>query len=122
VTGRQGGDARLVAELAGGATVVDAARGAGMSEATAYRRLRDDGFKRRIDEARAEILTRAVARLTHASMRAVETLEGLLDSEMDFCRLAAARSILDIGIRMREQLDISERLAALEQQLEARKP
>ena len=122
MTARKGGDAVLVAELAGGAAVADAARAAGMSEATAYRRLRDEGFKRRVDEARAEILARAVAMLTHASVRAVATLEGLLDSELDFARLAAARAILDVGIRMREQLDLAERLAALERQLEVRNP
>ena len=122
MTGRQGGDARLVAELAAGAAVADAAKAAGISEATAYRRLRDDGFRRQLDDARAEIVGRAVAMLTHASVEAVETLRGLLGSEMDFARLAAARAILDIGIRMREQLDLAARVAALEQQLGEEQP
>lgn len=120
MTGRQGGDARLVAELAGGATVAAAAQAASMSEATAYRRLRSPEFKRQVDEARAAALTRAVARLTSASVRAVETLEALLSDDMAFARLSAARSILEIGCKLREQLDIAERLSALERQLEER--
>ena len=120
MTVRKGGDAVLAAELAGGATVADAARAAGLSEATAYRRLRDEGFKRQVEEARSEIVGRAVAKLTGASVRAVETLEALLDSEMDFARLGAARAILDVGIRMREQHDLAARLDELERQLEGR--
>ena len=115
MTGCSRGDARLVTELAAGATVADAARAAGVSERTVYRRLGDADFKRQIGEARAEILARAVARLTSASVRAVEALEGLLDSDMDFARLGAARSILEIGMKLREQLDLAERVEALEQ-------
>ena len=118
MTGRVGGDARLVAELAGGATVAEAARTAGMSEATAYRRLREDGVKRQVAEARSEMLSRAVSRLTSASVEAVEALRGLLGSEMDFARLGAARAILELGCRLREQLDLAERVAALEQAAE----
>ena len=115
MTGRAGGDARFVAELAGGATVAAAAMAAGMSEATAYRRLRDDGVKRQVAAARAEMLSRAVARLTSASVEAVEALRGLLGSDMDFARLGAARTILEVGLKYREQLDLAERVAALEQ-------
>ena len=115
MTARKGGDAVLVAELAGGATVADAARAAGLSESTAYRRLRDDRFKRRVAEARAEMLRRAVAKLTGASVKAVETLEALLTDDMAFARLSAARSILELGGKLREQLDLAERVAVLEE-------
>jgi hypothetical protein len=119
MTVRKGGDAVLAAELAGGTAVADAARAAGMSEATAYRRLRDDGFKRQVDEARGEILTRAVARLTSASVKAVETLEGLLTDDMAFARLSAARAILELGCKLREQTELAARLDALERELTA---
>src|SRR4051794_13806007 len=108
--GRSGGDAVLIAALAGGATYDDAARQANVSERTVRRRLGEPAFKRQVDDARAEMLAQAVARLTSASTAAVETLRALLNSELDFARLAAARSILEIGLKMREQLDLSERV------------
>lgn len=117
MTGRAGGDTRLVVELAGGATVADAATAAGMSESTAYRRLRDAEFRQLVDEARSEMLSRSVSRLTAASVDAVDTLRALLGSEMDFARLGAARAILEVGLKYREQHDLSERVSALEDQL-----
>ena len=115
--GRAHADAALVAALAAGRTAQDAAREAGVSERTVYRRLDDPAFKRQVDEARAEMLARAVAMLTSASVEAVETLRGLLGSPMDFARLAAARAILEVGHKYREQLDLAERVAALEERL-----
>lgn len=108
----------LVAALAAGATHKDAADQAGVSERTVRRRLDDPAFRRQVDDARAEMLTQAVAMLTHASVKAVRTLEELLASPIDFARLAAARAILEIGTKLRDQLDLSERLTALEQKLE----
>ena len=123
MTARSGGEAPLIAALAGGASVADAAKLAGVSEATVFRRLRDDGFKQQVAEARAEMLSRAVAMLTSASVEAVETLRSLLGSPLDFARLSAARTILEVGSKYREQLDLAERVASLEAQLaEGRRP
>lgn len=111
---KRGGEGHLVAALANGASVPAAARQAGLSEATVYRRLREEPFRQQIEDARAEIVKRAVARLTIASVEAVETLRALLRSDLDFARLAAARSILELGRRMREQSDLADRVTALE--------
>src|SRR3954464_8575927 len=121
VRGRSGGDVVLVAALAGGATYEDAAKQAGVSERTVRRRLDDPAFKRQVDEARAEILSQATARLTGAALDAVEALRGLLGSELDFARLGAARAILEVGAKYREQLDLAERVAALEERLGSQK-
>src|SRR3954464_15182527 len=105
VRGRSGGDVVLVAALAGGATYEDAAKRAGVSERTVRRRLDDPAFKRQVDEARAEMLSQATARLTSAALDAVEALRGLCwGSDLDFARLAAARAILEVGAKYREQL------------------
>jgi len=117
--GKRGSDARLVAALAAGASVPAAARAGGVSEATVYRRLREPAFRRRVDEARAEIVARAVARLSAASTEAVDTLRRLLHVESDFVRLGAAKGILELGVRLREHQDLAERVAALEGQLAA---
>lgn len=119
MTVRKGGDSALVAALAAGASVEAAAKSAGMSARTAYRRLEDPAIRKLIDEARAEIVARAVAKLSAASTQAADTLRRLLYSDSDFARLAAARSILELGMKFREHGEMSERLAALESLMEA---
>jgi hypothetical protein len=99
---RRRGDAAFIAALAAGASVVAAARQGGISEATAHRRLKEPAIRKAVDDARAEILSRAVAKLTASSTEAAETLRRLLYSDMDFARLAAARSILELGSKLRE--------------------
>ena len=46
---RSGADAALIAALAGGSTVEDAATTAGIGVTTAYRRLKDAGFRKQVD-------------------------------------------------------------------------
>ena len=118
-TDRRKGESALIAALAGGASVVDAAAAAGISEATAHRRLRESEFRRRVDEVRAEILLGAMAQLSAATTGAVETLTSLLVAESESVRLGAARSILDTALRWREQADLAERLDAVEAWVDA---
>ena len=114
---RRNADAPLVAALAGGATVRDAAVEVGIGEATAHRRLKEPEFRKRVDDARAELIAAAVARLGAASTRAVATLEGLLAADSEAVRLGAAKAILDAALRWREHQDLTERVRALEEQL-----
>ena len=79
--GRRKGDSGLVAALAGGATVRDAARSAGVSERTAHRRLEDAAFARRVSEARAELIARTVGTLADASTGDGTTLRDLLKAD-----------------------------------------
>src|SRR6187455_3152407 len=116
------GDATFVAALAAGASVVAAAKQAGISEATAHRRLREPATRKLVEDARAEILARAVAKLTVASTEAADTLRRLLYSDMDFAKLAAARSILELGSKLREHEDLAARVAALEERLTKGEP
>lgn len=111
------GAAPFVAALAAGASVVAAAKVAGISEATAHRRLREPETRKLVDDARAEILSRAVAKLTTSSTEAADTLRRLLYSESDFVRLAAGRCILELGARLREHQDLAARTTALEARL-----
>jgi len=114
---RKNGGAALVVALARGDTVADAATVAGVSEATVYRRLREPAFRRQVDDVRADMIRQAVARLSAASTEAADTLRALLASEMDFARLAAARSILELGTKLREHEDLAERVRRLEERL-----
>jgi len=63
------------------------------------------------------MVKRASAALTAASVEAIKTLLSLQASAIPHAvRLGAARSILEIGIKLREMANLEERLAALEAQ------
>ena len=120
--GRKNADAALIAALATGATVRDAASDVGVGERTVYRRLDDPAFRRQVDDARAALIATAVARLGAASTKAVATLEGLLTADSEAVQLGAARAILDAALKWREHQDLTERVAVLEEQLQEAGP
>ena len=114
--GRRKGEAALLVALASGMTVRDAAVAAGIGERTATRRVTDPGFRRQVAQLRAHMVQRALGRLADASVQAVDTLRALLSAEADTVKLGAARAILELGNRLRETVELEERIAALEQQ------
>jgi hypothetical protein len=64
------------------------------------------------------MIKRTAGALTAASTESVRTLLELQKaSAPPAVRLGAARSILEIGIKLREAADLEERLSVLEQQL-----
>jgi hypothetical protein len=104
--------------LACGATLEGAAQKAGVSKATVQRRLNDPVFQTRLQEIRSDMVKRTAGTLTAAASEAVKTLLSLQQPAIPHAvRLGAARSILEIGIKMREVADLEERLTALEQQM-----
>jgi AcrR family transcriptional regulator len=103
-----------MAALAGGATVADASERAGVAERTVYRRLKDEAFLRQVAETRSGMVKAAVGQLVQASTDAVATLRGLLKAQSETVQLGAARSILELGAKLRESSELEERLAALE--------
>jgi hypothetical protein len=121
--GRHNADEALVLALACGATVENAARTAGVSLRTVYRRLAEPTFRTRMQGARAEMVQRATAMLTAAALEAVKTLLVLQQGSVPAAvRLGAARAILELGAKLREVADLEARLAALEQQVAMANP
>jgi hypothetical protein len=108
------GDDTFALAVASGTSVREAAAAAGLSERTAYRRLQDPSFRRRVSEFRTSFLSEAVGRLSEAANEAVSTLKALLTSRTDSVRLSAARIILELGPKLREQAELEERITALE--------
>ena len=113
---RRNADDILVAALAAGKTKQEAARLVGVGERTVYRRLEDPRFRRRVNEARAELVSRAVGSLADASAAAVTTLRALLGANSGSVRLGACRAILDLGLKLREAEELERRIRALEEQ------
>ena len=108
-------DDALLLALASGQSVRDAARTAGVSERTAFRRVAAPDFRQAVGRARGELLARAVGRLADAATTAADTLTALLAAEAESVRLAAARAILDGALRGVEFVDLTERVTALEE-------
>ena len=107
-------DEALIVLLASGRDVRTAAKQAGMGERTAHRRLTDPEFRQRVTAARAQFYEEALGRLSRATTSAVETLVALLDADAETVRLGASRSILDLGMKLRESVALEQRVAELE--------
>lgn len=111
------GDLVLLTALAGGASIKDAAKVAGIGERTAHRRLEDPAFQRRITELRSEFLSSAIRRLSESTTEAADTMRSLLQSKSDSVRLSAARSILEFASKLGELAELNKRLAELEERV-----
>ena len=108
----------LLTALACGASAEVAARKAGVSERTVYRRLADPSFQQQLAALRADMVQRSAGMLTAASLEAVKTLVELLNpAQPPAVRLGAARSIVGMGLDVRCASELADRIAALEKQL-----
>ena len=112
-------DRILLQALACGATVENAARKAGMSERTAYRRLDDPVFLDQLEQLRAEMVLRTAGMLTGAGMGAVKVLVELQNdaAQPAAVRRRSARDVLEMGLKFREIAQLEQRLAAIEAQM-----
>lgn len=112
-------DEVVLVSLACGATIDAAASKSGVSKRTIYRRLQDPKFQKRLREIRSEMVERASAMLTASAIEAVKTLLDLQKSNVPHAtRLGAARAILELGVRLRESVELMDRIAKLENRLQ----
>jgi hypothetical protein len=109
--------------LACGATIDNAARSAHLSTRTAHRRLADPAFQQRLQNLKADMVQRTVAMLTAAGMESAKTLITLQDnSNPGAVRLGASRTVLELGMKLRDVADFADRIAALEAQVKGTSP
>ncbi|MFO0846618.1 MAG: hypothetical protein U0797_30335 [Gemmataceae bacterium] len=120
---RHDADAQLAAALARGERVEDAARLAGVSARTAFRRLKGDpGFRAMVAEARSQMVRRVAGRLADAGERAVGTLVGLLDGEDLRVGLGAPARSSNTCSRRRSWSSCEERVRDLERAIREGRP
>lgn len=100
--------------VAGGKTAKEAAVLAGISETTAGRRMKDPAVQARIRELRADMVRQTAGALSEAMVEAVAKLRALLGAENEQVQLSAARSLLEFGMRIKETVEVEDRLQALE--------
>lgn len=113
--GKRNADDKLLLALACGASVEVAAQQAGISATTAYRRLDQPEFKTRLRQIRSDIVQRTAGALTAAATESVRTLLELQKPpNPPATRLGAARSVLEIGLKIREVVELETQMADLE--------
>jgi hypothetical protein len=112
------GDAQLLAALAQGQSLTEAAKAARLSESTARRRLADPAFRAALSEARQRAVARAVTILASGMAEAAARLRWLsARAGEERVQLAAARTVIEQGLKGVELLDLAERITALEERL-----
>jgi len=97
-------------------TIGEAAKQAGIGEATLWRWLQLPEFQARYRGAKRQAVAQAIARLQQASSEAVETLQRVMnDTETSAsARVSAAKIVLDAALKGSELEDLSARLEQLE--------
>jgi hypothetical protein len=112
-------DTGLVVALACGASPESAAQKSGLSLRTVYRRLADPSFCQQVQQVRVEMVRRSAGMFTAAGMASIKTFTTLQESATsEAVRLGAARAIIELGCKLRETIELTERMAALEARLE----
>ena len=116
--GRRTTDELILGALACGATQEAAAQKAGVSRATVQRRLQEPEFRQRLKDLGSDTVKRSAAAMTAAWPEAFKAFLALLGSSVPpATRLGAARTIYELGMKLREVTDTEERLKALEEQM-----
>ena len=100
-----------------GGTVREVAAVAGVGERTIRSWLKNQLFVRRVARLRAEAVAAGVNRLADGMSRATGVLMELLNSEDDRVKLTAAKSVIELGLKAREVLELDARIDQLEEQL-----
>jgi hypothetical protein len=113
---------RALAALLACPSVPEAAQKAKVAERSLYRWLSRNEFQAAYRKERRKIVNHAVATIQAAMTEAVSTLQIVMrDTKASASpRVAAARVILDFGLKAVEIEDLAKRVAALEEQIDER--
>lgn len=106
---------RAIGFLLSEATILEAARKAGVGERTSRRWLQEEEFLKAYQRARHECTRQTTALLQRAAGAAVQTLTALMTNVeiSPSVRATAARAVLELGFHASE-LDLQEQLRQLE--------
>ena len=110
-------DVILALALASGATQAMASEQTDVSLRTIQRRLSDPEFRKLVIEYRDSIVAETLGKMASNMTRAADALAVLLDNDDVKVRLRAARAVLSLGMRLRDSVDLSERVRQLEEEL-----
>ena len=111
---------RVVSAVMSHVTLNSAAAALGYSRSTLYAHLKADAVREALRQAHSVAYETTLHSLTQLGAVAIEQLGQLLHSDSDAIRLAAAKTVLDMGLRYAEAVDIEQRIARIEAILEGR--
>jgi hypothetical protein len=112
-------DEQLLAELAAGKSLCDAAAAAGVSERTARRRWADDAFRAQVLQVRADVLARASGQLMADISVATKVLHELMEHNDPRVRHQAAYRVITLAVQISEVAELERRMERLEKLLGA---
>ncbi len=115
---KKAADAALIAHLAAGVSPSGAAKLAGGSEATAYRRLADPAFRQRVEKARSDFWERALGVMSKGAAESAIVLRRLLRSDDGRLKLQAAKVLLEQGMKVREWVELAQQMEELQTEVE----
>jgi hypothetical protein len=107
-------DVLLATAIAAGATATAAAQQLNLSLSTVQRRMAEQSFRRLVADLRAEMVASALGRMTDNLTRGAEAVAELLNSPEPHIRLRAARLLFHTSMRLRDVVDVDERIHELE--------
>lgn len=101
----------------------EAAKKAGIAEATLHRWLKDDSFKKDYKTAKRELINHAISRLQQSSEKAVNVLVKIAEDKNcpASARVSAAKTILEISLKTVEFEDLEQRIDELEKRISERR-
>jgi hypothetical protein len=113
-------DPILALALAGGQSIADVAEQAGLSRRTIELRLAEPAFRQLVAEFRGQLIATALGLLADNMTRAARAIANLLDSPEAHIRLRAARTLIHAGLRVRDSVELADRVQDLEAELARR--
>ena len=109
---------KVIDALLSTSTITEAAKQAGVAEATVYRYLRDETFKNEYRNARRDVVENTIGQLQGATAQAVETLTKNLACGNPSAEIRAAQLIIETSYKGFELIDLQMRLEILEAEQE----
>lgn len=106
---------RLLTNLLTCSSIDAAAKASDMGRTTVYRHLQDKAFRDELKRRRNQLADAVVDSFKAHSLKALDTLVGLLDSDNEGVRRKVANDVLGYVFRGRELQEAEERLAAVEE-------
>ena len=119
MAGKRISDEKMIIALITCKDITTASEKLGITRQAIYNRLQQPAFRQRLQNERQGKFQIANSKLTDKMSEAIETLSSVMnDTEIaPSTRIKSARTLLDICLRTSEQMDIVERIVAIEQSL-----
>lgn len=114
-------DNALISALLSCPTIKQASDEVGLSEQSVYSRLRKPDFRAQLQNARDNQFQVISSKLEDANFKALDTIIDILDDKETSAgiRVKAARTLLDLSLKNREQIDVISRIENLEEMLKS---